>query len=449
MKKTQLKDALRNIWKQKVSYLSIIVIAFLGVTTFLGINYSDGALRKNGSIMYNAVNFRDIEIVSTALLTGEDLDALQNVEGVVDVEPVWQVGAKTSSGDKRQDINVITLTRRINQPQLIEGRLPEAAGECAVEQRLANDMGWRLGDSVEALNAKGETPDNLKDDRFQIVGIANHPDHTSVSIPDTLYVMVPQTAFDTEKLDGCFMKAEIIVDKPEGIDRFGRDYEATVGVVRAKLEALGELRAPIRNEEIKDQAQIKIDDAQTELNEAQQQLDQAREELDAGWSALSEGETQISEKEEQITEASEQLTALKDEIEGADGQLADAKSQLASAEAKLNKGRAELNKGKKQLKAGREALIEAWNQLEDAKATVRDAVRSKLGSAGNSVNWADKRSVNVDKSGANAEEVWITDNFKVTLSWSVGDIARALVYSGEIPDKALIALYETLKGGEG
>jgi hypothetical protein len=70
-------------------------------------------------------------------------------------------------------------------------------------------MGWQLGDSVEALNAKGETPDNLKDDRFQIVGIANHPDHTSVSIPDTLYVMVPQTAFDTEKLDGCFMKAEI------------------------------------------------------------------------------------------------------------------------------------------------------------------------------------------------------------------------------------------------
>ena len=79
MKPTQWKDALRNIWKQKVSYLSIIVIAFLGVTTFLGVHYTDAALRRNGSDMYNAVNFRDAEIVSTLLFDAEDLDViLQN-----------------------------------------------------------------------------------------------------------------------------------------------------------------------------------------------------------------------------------------------------------------------------------------------------------------------------------------------------------------------------------
>ena len=82
MKRTQWKDTLRNVWKQKVSYLSIIVIALLGVTTFLGIDYSDGALRQNGSRMYNAVNFRDIEIVSTLLLTEDDLEAIRATEGV-------------------------------------------------------------------------------------------------------------------------------------------------------------------------------------------------------------------------------------------------------------------------------------------------------------------------------------------------------------------------------
>ncbi len=79
MKRTQLKDALRNIWKQKVSYLSVIVIAFLGVATFLGINYSDGALRKNGSIMYNALNYRDLELVSTSAFSQEDLDAILRI----------------------------------------------------------------------------------------------------------------------------------------------------------------------------------------------------------------------------------------------------------------------------------------------------------------------------------------------------------------------------------
>ena len=37
MKRTQRKDALRNIGRQKVSYLSIVVIALLGVTMFLGV----------------------------------------------------------------------------------------------------------------------------------------------------------------------------------------------------------------------------------------------------------------------------------------------------------------------------------------------------------------------------------------------------------------------------
>ena len=449
MKKTQLKDALRNIWKQKVSYLSIIVIAFLGVTTFLGINYSDGALRRNGSIMYNAVNYRDIEIVSTALLTGMDLDALLDVEGVEDVEAVWQTGAKATSQEKRQDINVITLTRRINQPELIEGRMPEKDGECAVEARLAQDMGWQLGDRVEALNAKGEKADNLKDGKFEIVGIANHPDHTSISIPDTLYVMVPRTAFDVEDLDDCFMKAEIVVEKPEGIDRFSPEYNAVVGKVFAELEALGEARAPLRNEEVKEETQTRLDDAQNELDEAQDQLEKAREDLDEGWNALNDGERQIDEKEDELANAVAQLEELWDKLQNADIQLAEGKAQLDALGKKLRKGERELKEGREQLDQGREALVSAWNQLEDAKEQVRSLIRSKLGSAASSVNWAGRIGVDLDNPVSSARELWITDSIRVDLSTSPETIIRELVYSGQIPDEALIELYESMMGGEG
>ena len=88
MKPTQFKDALRNIGKQIVSFLSVIVIAMLGVTTYLGIDYSDEALRQNGSIMYNAVNYRDVEILSPLLLSGEDLEDILSTEGVTDAERV-------------------------------------------------------------------------------------------------------------------------------------------------------------------------------------------------------------------------------------------------------------------------------------------------------------------------------------------------------------------------
>ena len=94
MKRTQRKDALRNIGRQKVSYLSIVIIALLGVTMFLGMNYSAAAIGKNGTGFYNDVHFRDIEIISTRLLSPEDMDVLRGIEGVQDVEGIVMTGMK-------------------------------------------------------------------------------------------------------------------------------------------------------------------------------------------------------------------------------------------------------------------------------------------------------------------------------------------------------------------
>ena len=46
MKKTQLKDALRNITTQRVSFLSVVVIAMLAVMTYLGIAYAADAAQE-------------------------------------------------------------------------------------------------------------------------------------------------------------------------------------------------------------------------------------------------------------------------------------------------------------------------------------------------------------------------------------------------------------------
>ena len=328
MKRTQFKDALRNIWKQKVAYLSVIVIALLGVTTFLGINYSDGALRINGSIMYNQVNFRDIEIVSSLLLSEADLESILGTEGVADAEPVWQTGAKVSSGEIRESVNVISLTERINLPQLVEGRLPETVGECAVEERLAVEMGWHTGDEIETLNARGEAADNLKNSRFVITGIANHPDHTSTSIPDTMYVMVQKDAFDLEALDSCFMKAEVVVDKPAGIDRFTKKYDAAVAPVLERLENEAEENGLRRASEIKRRMKARLEEEQSELDDAKAQLEDARRQLDDGWKELKNGEQKLADNERQLKESKEKLDRGEDELWAARLSLAEARAQL-------------------------------------------------------------------------------------------------------------------------
>ena len=388
MKPTQWKDALRNIWKQKVSYLSIIVIAFLGVTTFLGVDYTDAALRRNGSIMYNAVNFRDFEIVSAMLFDEEDLDKIRRVEGVADAEAVLQTSAKVSSREMREDVLVISLTERINLPLMVEGRLPLTAGECAVEGRLAEEMGWQLGDEIQAKDARGDTARFLKDGRFVITGIANHPDHTSTGIPDTLYVMVLQDAFDRQAMDNCFVKAEVVVEKPEGIDRFTKQYDAAVNPVLARLETVAGPCAERRAEKVKQDSESQIADGQSKLDEAKDQLKSGREELDKGWKELSEGEKKLHQLEEELTSGAAKLKDGENELwkvkleldEGRRllrmglGALEKARGVLAEAEAKINEAQARLD----QMFAPLDQAVEAaYQQLQSALDRLADAVRQQ------------------------------------------------------------------------
>ena len=134
MKKTQFTDAVRNIRKQIVSYLSIVVISMLAILTYLGISYSADNIVINGSRFYEASNFRDAQIVSTYLITQEDVDAVRAIEGVSDVEGVYRTNAKILDEDSVEDVMVVSLTQRINTPQILSGRLPENAGECVLEE---------------------------------------------------------------------------------------------------------------------------------------------------------------------------------------------------------------------------------------------------------------------------------------------------------------------------
>ena len=94
MKRTQIKDALRNIKKERVSYLSILLIAFMAVTCYVGVISARTALLRAANQFFDETAFHDLEIVSTLLLEESDLDAIRAIDGVADAEGVWtsQIG---------------------------------------------------------------------------------------------------------------------------------------------------------------------------------------------------------------------------------------------------------------------------------------------------------------------------------------------------------------------
>ena len=550
MKRTQIKDALRNIGRQKVSFLSIVLIAFLGVTTFLGIDYSAAALRRTGSNEYNRMVFRDVEIVSTMLLTREDLQDIRDVEGVADAEPVWQTEAKVTAGTLRQDADVISLTERINLPVLQEGQLPTEPSACAVEERLAKDMGWQVGDRIDLLDASGNIPAYLTGSEYEIVGIVNHPDHTNPNAPEDPYIMVLPEAFDEEELDGCFMKAEVMIERSADTYRFSDDYEDAVAAVSDRLEELGFTDSARRYESVRADAQKEIDDgqqelddsweelvssraelddgwteltdgeteladseqeaadAQTELEDAQAELedaraelvdaqaelnsswaeiesseselaearenldsgeeewaasgqeltdaktalDDSRAELDAGWTELANGETELTESETELQGTKDQLDAAWQELQSAQAELTSTAAQLASSKEELDGGKAELDDAKAELDSARETLISDFDDLEGLKAMIRNEIRGVLeasyGDTSGLICWAGVQEVEPSDSDATASEFWITETYRFDMSKSLAENVSEFMYSGEVPDEVLLAVYLDSMGGE-
>ena len=278
----------RNIRKQWVSFLSIVVIALLGVTTFLSIDYSAAAMRRNCSDMYNRLTFRDIEVFSTLLLTENDLEDLRNTEGVADLEGVRQTKATLAIDEKNIPADFISLTRRISRVEIISGRLPETADECAVETSFAEGMQLRVGDRIVALDSNGEKAKYLAESNFTITGIVQHPDHLNNIAEEASYVVVLPEAFDNEELDGCYMRAAITIEKPENINRYSNNYEKSVSAVISRIEELSLVDTARRDSEI--------------IAAAQQQILAGKEELEAGFGQLETAKATVRNKLRDLVE---------------------------------------------------------------------------------------------------------------------------------------------------
>ena len=76
MSSSQLKDATRNIWKNFVSYISILLITMLSIATYMGVSSASANLENGANDFYRNSNFYDLEIVSTLLLSEDDVNAI-------------------------------------------------------------------------------------------------------------------------------------------------------------------------------------------------------------------------------------------------------------------------------------------------------------------------------------------------------------------------------------
>ena len=346
MKKTRWIVLLRDIRKTWVSFLSIIVFVSLGVAIFLGIKWNEPALSQAMDRYLDEHRYHDLQMVFPYGFTEDDAAAVAALAGVSAVEGAYNAYGTAQVGGDRCILNIQSLTDTMDHAEVLEGELPAAADEVAVERLLAEALELHLGDTLPISALRGGKP-CLKNSEFTITAIVEHPSFTRTETDYSRgftdigdgsadgYVLVAKTAFDTEMYDGCFSQLLIRGTGLDALNSLGSVYQQKAGALKEKLEALGAQRAALRSDDLYDRAGEQIADAEQELADGQQELESGKQEYADGEKRLDAAKVQIADGEKQIAENEKKL---------ADGkqQYADGLAAYADGAAQLRAGRVTL-----------------------------------------------------------------------------------------------------------
>ena len=375
MKKTRWIVLLRDIRKTWVSFLSIIVFVSLGVAIFLGIKWNEPALSQAMDRYLDEHRYHDLQMVFPYGFTEDDAAAVAALDGVSAVEGAYNAYGTAQVGGDRCILNIQSLTDTMDHAEVLEGELPAAADEVAVERLLAEALELHLGDTLPISALRGGKP-CLKNSEFTITAIVEHPSFTRAETDYSRgftdigdgsadgYVLVAKTAFDTEMYDGCFSQLLIRGTGLDALNSLGSVYQQKAGALKEKLEALGAQRAALRSDDLYDRAGEQIADAEQELADGQQELESGKQEYADGEKRLDAAKVQIADGEKQIAENEKKLADGKQQYADGLAAYADGAAQLRAGRATLtaeleeNGYPTDLDEAEKQLKTDREKVAD-------------------------------------------------------------------------------------------
>ncbi|OUP06929.1 hypothetical protein B5F35_14950 [Anaeromassilibacillus sp. An200] len=358
MKKTRAKYLFQSIRKGGVSFLAVAVIVAVSIAIFHGFQSSANAILLKADQYFTENNLETLEISCANGLTQEDLQAIASWEGVSAVEGGYVDSVQLETGGERILVQARSLTDTINQPVLVEGELPTAENEAAIEANLAEQKGIEVGDTI-SLAQDG----CLTGDTFTVTGIVNLPVYCCVSLFDVrgtgetglgsneYFVCLPQAAFDAGYYSDCYTIAYVDSDVLDGMYYFSDEYTAEEARYLEQLEPLARKQATLRYESLRDEADRELEVARAEIEENEEKLNEAR--------------TAIADQESVLEDARSMLEQLT--------QLGDAASaQRIALEQEIAHGETELEYARDELAEGEQELTDAQKELADAEAEADD-----------------------------------------------------------------------------
>ena len=362
MKKNVLrKDFIIEIKKTMGRFVSIFFIVALGVAFYSGIRASEPSMRFTADQYFDDSKLMDLKVMGTMGLTKADIKAIGKVSGIEAVEGGYSKDVLCPVGDNEKVVHMLSMQKNFDQVSLVEGRLPEKAGECLVDEDFLSYTDLKVGDTVTFHSGDGEAlTDSLVTDTYKIVGIGNSPLYISFGRGSSTigtgeisgFVVVDKASFDMD----VYTEAYVKVSGAEEKTAFTDEYNNLSDAAKEAVSAIEEERCAVRKQEIVDEANEKLADSEKTVNEKSQELEDAKKELESGKSKAAE---ELEKAKQQITDGEAELADAKQQIANGETQLADAKAQLNDKQAQLSSAEAEYESGKAQLDQKEQELADA------------------------------------------------------------------------------------------
>lgn len=396
MKNVMQKDFWREIKHTRSRFFSIMILVALSVAFLSGLKATAPDMKRTGDDYLDSLHLADIQVLSTLGLTDDDITSLRAQDKVEDAEGEYVIDAFASSDSLDAVVKVLSLTGRgINEVLLREGRMPERADECVVEENMLSLMSISIGDTI-TLTPGDDLSDALAQDTYTVVGTVRSPVYLAVERgTSTLgsgtvkaYLYLPREAFTLDYYTAAYVR----VSGAAEMTAFYSDYDDYIDAVIDELEPFGDARAQLRHDDLVDEATEKLDDAQKELDDAkaeadeklgdaQKELSDARRKLDDGWKDYYDGQQELKDARVELDDAKIELDDGEmqylngmEEYEDALDEYEKGRAEYEDGLAQYEDGVKELESGEKELAAGRRQLESGERQLEELAKTVTDAL---------------------------------------------------------------------------
>ncbi|MGN1135420.1 MAG: FtsX-like permease family protein, partial [Oscillospiraceae bacterium] len=367
-RKARTKHLLRTIKKNGVPFFAVAFIAATSIAIFLGLQSSATAILKETDRYFITNHLESLEITCANGITQEDIAAIAGWDGVDAAEGGYSAMALMNTEREKITIQARSLCSKMNDPVIIEGTLPSAPDEAAVEEKFAGEHEIKLGDKITL-----EHDGMLFSDTFTVTAIVNEPFFCCATVRDargksseglgsaSYYIMLDKAAFDPSYYSDCYTTAFV---KNNALDKyfyFSDEYKKQEDTFKDKLDKLAQERAELRYDSLTGDAEAEIEDAKLKISDSEKELSDAESDIEDNKKKL---DNALEEIEANLT-----LMGLDTDLDAALTQL----DMFGEAALPLKNSILDYREGISQIEDAEAKVEDSRKELENAKAELADA----------------------------------------------------------------------------